>query len=231
MRIRHRWFPDDLKPDSTGLVGVGADLEPETLIEAYAKGIFPWSGDDPIPWYSPDPRLVLFPDHFRASRSLKKLARQGKLEVRFDRDFPEVMRGCAEIPRPGQDGTWINDRMIDAYTELHRRGVAHCVSVYQPESGDLVGGLYGLTLGRFFFGESMFSRASNSSKLALFALCENLVARDFELVDCQQVTPHLMSLGAVPIMRREFLARLRRTLHFPSLHVDWGDWRFPLEPP
>ncbi len=217
-------FPLDLRPDETGLVGWGADLSEATLIEAYSKGIFPWSGEPPIPWYSPDPRLVLAPAGFRASRSLRKLARQDRFTVTFDTEFRGVMTGCAETPRPGQDGTWITGGMIDAYERLHHRHIAHSVEVRDDE-GALVGGLYGLTLGAAFFGESMFARASNTSKLALMTLCAHLVDRGFHFVDCQQNTAHMRSLGAHPIPRRVYERRLRQALRHDSHHYDWSDWK------
>ncbi|PIE14687.1 MAG: leucyl/phenylalanyl-tRNA--protein transferase, partial [Proteobacteria bacterium] len=209
-------FPDVLCADADGLVWVGADLRPETVLEAYSRGLFPWRGDDPIPWYCPQPRAVLFPERFHASRSLRKLARQGRYEVDFDRDFRAVMTACARIPRAHEEGTWISPRMIDSYCELHRRGVAHSVEV-RGRDGLLVGGLYGLTLGGFFFGESMFSAAPNSSKLALMALAANMAARGMELIDCQVPTRHLLGLGAEAIGRAAYLTRLARTLQRPSL--------------
>ena len=215
-------FPEDLQPDETGLVGWGGDLSRATLLEAYSKGIFPWSGDPPIPWYSPDPRLVLFPSDFHASRTLRRVLRRGELEVRYDTAFREVMQTCAAMPRPGQEGTWITDAMIDAYCLLASQWIAHSVEVW---SGDeLVGGLYGVTLGRAFFGESMFSHIPNGSKLALWHLCRNLVKRRFHLVDCQQVTRHLISLGARAIPRREFQYRLQRALIHSSHHYRWTPW-------
>ena len=214
-------FPDSLEPDETGLVGWGADLSVSTLLEAYSKGIFPWSGENPIPWYSPDPRLIMEPAAFRASRSLRKLERQGRYIVRYDVDFRAVMHACATSPRPGQGGTWINGRLIDAYEELHRMGVAHSVEVRRSDDGRLVGGLYGLNMGRAFFGESMFSREPNASKLGLWTLCRDLHALEFGFVDCQQQTSHLMSLGAISISRADYLARLRAALLHPSQHYSW----------
>ncbi len=218
---RPQALPDILFPDEYGLVYVGGELTVASVIEAYAKGCFPWSGEHPIPWFSPDPRLVLFPENFRPSRSLRKLARQKKFRIRFDADFREVMENCAAMPRKGQKGTWITGNMIDVYTELHKLNVTHSVGVYDGD-GALCGGLYGLTFGRAFFGESMFSRVSNTSKLALYALCKALAAKGFDFIDCQQVTPHLMRLGAAPVSRREFMSLLQMTLFRDSLHVDWG---------
>ena len=184
---------------------------------AYSKGVFPWEGRQPIPWYSPDPRMVLPPGDFRASRSLRKRARHGGLRVTMDAAFSEVMRRCAATPRPGQEGTWISDKMIRAYTVLHHRGIAHSVEVWSDT--DLVGGLYGLAMGRTFFGESMFHTERDASKLALMHLCEQLSEWNFDLVDCQQETPHLASLGAAPISRAAFLRRLGVSLAGPG---HWG---------
>jgi leucyl/phenylalanyl-tRNA---protein transferase len=211
--------PYSLIPDETGLVALGGRLTPETVSEAYSKGIFPWSGLDPIPWFSPDPRLILLPKNLHRSRTLKKLLRQNKFQIRFDDDFSSVLSACADIDRNKQDGTWINGRIPKVYTKLHERGIVHCVSVYEQEH--LVGGLYGLTFGRVFFGESMFSRVSNASKVALSALCDYLVEADFEMIDCQQETDHLQSLGAITVSRSDFMHRLKRGFQYPSLHRPW----------
>ncbi len=219
---RETAFPGELIPDELGIAYVGADLSVPTLIEAYVRGCYPYTGSEPIPWFSPDPRLVLFPNDFRASRRLRRLSRQNRFTVQFDTDFPEVMRGCASIPRKDQPGTWITHNMITAYAELFNLHIAHCVSVYTAE-GTLCGGLYGLTFGRAFFGESMFSAVPNTSKLALYALCRRLSAWRFDLIDCQEVTAHLMRLGAVPLTRREYLAQLHLTLQYPSRHISWAD--------
>ena len=165
--------------------------------------------------------MVLFPSGFHESRRLHRLRRRGRFDVVFDRDFEAVIRACAETPRKREDDTWINERMVAAYTDLHRVGIAH--SVETLEEGELVGGLYGLTFGRAFFGESMFSRAPDASKLALGELCRRLVYWRFDFIDCQAVTPHLMSLGAVPVSRREYLERLKRTLEHPPRHERWLD--------
>lgn len=209
-------FPDpwELRPFGPGLVALGGDLEPETLLEAYRKGNFPWEAGPPIPWFSPDPRLILVPRGFRASDSLRKLGRQGKLRVTFDRDFAGVIRGCAAMPRPGQAGTWITAEVIAAYTELHRRGVVHSVETWEGEA--LVGGLYGLAIGKAFFGESMFARRSDASKLAFYALCRHLHAAGFHFVDCQQDTRHLRSLGAVTVPRLRYLRLLEAALSWPE---------------
>lgn len=204
---------------------MGGPLTTETVLDAYRRGIFPWSGEDPVPWCAPDPRLVLRPGWFRTSRSLEKLARRGKYQLTFDTDFRRVMEHCAAVERPGQDGTWITPRMIDVYTALHERGVTHSVEVRRD--GALVGGLYGLTLGRAFFGESMFALESNTSKLALRALSGALEARHFHFIDCQQITRHLLSLGARPIRLSTFVRWLEDAQQFSSLHESWSSWSPP----
>jgi len=215
-------FPDAAEPDEYGLVFVGGVLTAPSLIEAYTRGFFPWTGEHPIPWFSPDPRLVLFPENFRTTRRFRRTLRRGRFAIRFDTDFGEVIRSCATIPRPGQRGAWITDNMIASYTQLHRLGIAHSVETYDA-SGRLCGGLYGLTFGRAFFGESMFTRRPDGSKLALWGLCRFLAKEGFHFIDCQQVTAHLMRLGAVPIRRGEYLERLARALAFDSLHRNWSD--------
>lgn len=212
-------FPPVLRSDAYGQVAEGGALDRETLVEAYSRGIFPWSGDDPIPWFCPDPRLILIPARFRASRKLRSLYRSGRYDLSYDRSFGDVMRACATTPRDGEDGTWINERMIGAYSELHDLGIAHSVEAWLD--GELVGGLYGLTFGSAFFGESMFARLANTSKLALYHLCRRLVDWRFDFVDCQAVTHHLMSLGAEPISRSVYLSRLERALRRPSRHERW----------
>ena len=217
---RRPMFPpaERIRPGIGGLVGLGGDLHPDTLIEAYRKGVFPWEGRQPIPWFSPDPRMVLRPGAFRASRSLRKLDRQGRLTVKTDTCFAEVMRRCAAVPRPGQDGTWITENMIRSYTTLHERGIGHSVEVF--EGGELVGGLYGLAMGAIFFGESMFHARRDASKLALYHLCQRLEAWGHELIDCQQETAHLASLGARPIPRAQFMRQLAAALARED--VAWG---------
>lgn len=209
---RRPMFPpaEDLRPDEDGLVALFGDVDPETILEAYGKGIFPWDGRQPYPWFSPDPRCILEPSRFVASDSLRKLWRQRKLEVRVDTAFTDVMWACARAPRRGQTGTWLSSTLVASYTALHRRGLAHSLEVW--EEGRLVGGLYGLSLGRAFFGESMFAARRDASKIALFRLCAGLEAAGYHFIDCQQDTPHLRSLGAVTIPRREFLGRLRGAL-------------------
>jgi leucyl/phenylalanyl-tRNA--protein transferase len=199
------------------LVAVGGDLSVETLIAAYTHGIFPWNGDDPIRWYSPDPRMILAPAQVYVSRSLRKAI--DRFAIEYDVDFRRIMSACMRSPRAGQGGSWITPRMIDAYEELHRLGIAHSVETFRE--GELVGGLYGLTFGNAFFGESMFAREANASKAALVKLCRDLEARGFDFIDCQQDTPHLRSMGARTIPRTEYMARLARALQHPSIHRSW----------
>lgn len=206
---RRPMFPpvEAIHPRADGLVAVGGDLAPETLVEAYRKGLFPWDGRFPYPWYSPDPRCILEPGHFVARHALRKLDRQGRYRVSLDTRFREVMTACAVVPRPGQHGTWISPQMVDAYEVLHHRGVAHSVEITDAD-GRLVGGLYGLAMGRVFFGESMFAAARDASKIALWHLCRRAHAAGYVMIDCQQDTPHLRSLGAVLVSRAAYLARL-----------------------
>lgn len=208
-----------------GLLAFGGDLSPERLENAYRRGIFPWfSAGDPILWWSPDPRTVLFPERLRVPRSLRKRLRRQPFRVTMDRDFSEVIRGCA-APRDEQGGTWILPEMIRAYEALHQRGIAHSIEVRQD--GELVGGLYGVAVGRAFFGESMFSRATDASKVALVHLCERLLHWGFGLIDCQMRTEHLMRLGALEISRDELVRRLDRLCRQPAprpgLTPSWDD--------
>ncbi|MBA1324114.1 leucyl/phenylalanyl-tRNA--protein transferase [Pseudomonas plecoglossicida] len=204
--------------EPNGLLAAGGDLSPERLVQAYRHGCFPWFQDgQPILWWSPDPRTVLFPDELHVSRSLAKLIRQQRYQVSFDTDFETVIAACA-APRDYADGTWITDPMRAAYCELHRRGFAHSVEV--RENGELVGGLYGLAMGRLFFGESMFSRADNASKVGFVTLVEHLRAAGFVLIDCQMPTNHLHSLGARAISRESFAEHLARHLD-QAVEVSW----------
>ena len=211
------------EPDGpNGLLAAGGDLSPERILEAYRQGVFPWfSPGDPILWWSPDPRMVLFPAEFRLSRSLRKRLKRGEFEVRIDTAFAQVMRACAGTPRPGQDGTWITREMLAAYTRLHELGFAHSVETWTvDEEGSkprLVGGLYGMAIGRVFYGESMFSHATDASKAALAHLVRLLELRGCEMIDCQMNTGHLASLGAREIPRAEFAQRIRELTGEPPL--------------
>ncbi|SFB15383.1 leucyl/phenylalanyl-tRNA--protein transferase [Azotobacter beijerinckii] len=201
-----------------GLLAVGGDLSAERLIQAYRHGCFPWyQTGQPILWWTPDPRTVLFPHELHVSRSLRKILRQRVFQVTFDHDFSAVIQACAG-PRDYADGTWITPEMQAAYRELHRRGVAHSVEVWQDDT--LVGGLYGLAIGQLFFGESMFSHADNASKVGFATLVKRLEQWGFVLIDCQMPTQHLQSLGARSIPRSEFSDYLQRHLDRPST-ADW----------
>lgn len=214
-------FPDWLQPDENGLVAVGGELSERVVVEAYSKGIFPWFNAPPLMWFSPDPRPVLYPNRFHVSRRLARVLRQNRYRVRFDEDFESVVLLCATVPRRRQEGSWIDRSFFEAYTRLHRgKYIAHCVSVYRE--GKLCGGLYGLTLGGVFFGESMFSLESGASKVALYQLCRRLERWDFLMIDCQQVTPHMLDLGAEVVPRRRFLDLLRQGLKAPNRHYHWG---------
>jgi leucyl/phenylalanyl-tRNA---protein transferase len=265
-----------------GLLAAGGDLSLARLLDAYRHGIFPWfNADDPILWWSPDPRMVLFPQEFRISRSLRKTLRKGAYEIRTDTAFEQVMRACATAPREGQRGTWIHEDMIAAYTALYCMGYAHSVEVWVPrttrqlqvegetrrqranddenavsvdanlasevkptkgggnystdstarsEQGsqrsiadelELAGGLYGVSIGHMFYGESMFSRRSNASKVALAHLAAQLTRWNFGMIDCQMSTPHLAALGAREIPRTEFIRRLQELIHYPDIASPW----------
>jgi leucyl/phenylalanyl-tRNA--protein transferase len=215
-------FPDpalaEREPD--GLLAVGGDLGIARLLNAYRRGIFPWfSPGDPILWWSPDPRTVLVPGHVRVSRSLRKTLRRGQFAVSIDRAFDEVITACA-APRPGSEGTWLVPEMIAAYRRLHRQGWAHSVEVWHGM--DLAGGLYGVAIGRVFFGESMFSRVSDASKVALVHLSRTLDAWGFGLIDCQVLTGHLVRMGAEQIRRAAFLGLIDRLCALPGRPGLWG---------
>jgi leucyl/phenylalanyl-tRNA--protein transferase len=202
-----------------GLLAAGGSLAPYRLLEAYRHGIFPWFNDgDPVLWWSPDPRMVLFPDEIRISRSLRKILRGNRYEIRADTVFEPVMRACA-APRKGQAGTWIGEEMIAAYVRLHRMGLAHSVEAWRE--GELAGGLYGVAIGRMFYGESMFSRKHDASKVALVHLAAQLQRWNFGMIDCQMSTPHLASLGAREIPRAEFIRRVGELVQYPDMARRW----------
>jgi leucyl/phenylalanyl-tRNA--protein transferase len=205
--------------DPNGLLAAGGDLSVARLVEAYGSGIFPWFNEDqPILWWSPDPRMVLVPAELKVSRSLAKTLRNSSFEVRADTAFRDVILSC-RMPRREQDGTWITAPMVEAYCELHRTGIAHSVEIWLDE--ELVGGLYGVALGRAFFGESMFMRATDASKVALVTLVRQLERWGFGLVDCQMNTAHLASFGAREIPRTDFTRRLRELIHYPPVPAPW----------
>ena len=203
-----------------GLLCAGADLSPERLVEAYRHGIFPWfSEGDPILWWSPDPRMVLFPAELRVSRSLGRRVDRGAYETRVDTAFREVIEACAG-PREGQSGTWIVPEMVDAYVRLHELGFAHSVESWRD--GRLEGGLYGVALGQVFFGESMFTHAPDASKVALVKLVERLSRDGCRVIDCQQATRHLASLGAREIPRKAFAQLLKESIQYPPSGSRWA---------
>lgn len=213
-------FPDPTLAEEGGLLAVGGDLRPERLVLAYRHGIFPWYSEGrPILWWCPSPRLVLFPSELVVRRSLRKVLRRAPYRITMDERFADVIEACASIPRPGQHGTWITEAMRAAYIELHHLGLAHSVEAW--EGDELVGGLYGVSLGTAFFGESMFARRSDASKIAFVHLVRQLQKWDFDLVDCQVVTEHLVSFGAREIDLDEFLERLDRATDRPTRRGKW----------
>jgi leucyl/phenylalanyl-tRNA--protein transferase len=213
-------FPDPERAEPDGLLAVGGDLSPERLLTAYAEGIFPWfSEGTPILWWSPDPRLVLDPPALHVPRSLARTMRRGLYRVTADAAFDRVIRRCAEQPRPGQDGTWITDDMVRAYERLHAAGFAHSFEAWEGEA--LAGGLYGVSLGAAFFGESMFADRPDASKVAFARAVEWLRRWDVRLVDCQVRTDHLVRFGAREIPRAEFLSRLAVALEAPTWRGRW----------
>ena len=215
--------PEEAEPD--GIIAIGGDLSPARLINAYCCGIFPWFNDDePILWWSLDPRMVLIPDEFRYSKSLRRVVKSGKYEVRIDTQFEQVMRHCAHVDRSaqGQSGTWITEGMVDAYVLLHQLGLAHSFETYYQ--GTLVGGLYGVSLGPFFFGESMFHTMTDASKVAFVRLVQFAQEHHFRLIDAQQETSHLATLGARPIARSEYLTALNAICAENTLQGNWGQF-------
>jgi leucyl/phenylalanyl-tRNA--protein transferase len=210
--------------EPNGLLAAGGDLSPERLLEGYRRGIFPWfSEGDPILWWSPDPRMVLFPAELKISRSLSKTLRNRSYEVRFDSAFNDVISSCA-APREGVSGTWISDAMIEAYLELHSLGHAHSVETWIGD--ELAGGLYGVAIGGVFFGESMYSRGRDASKIALAALVARVKAEGFGLIDCQMHTRHLETLGAREIPRARFSRLLEELIHYPRSPGMWSGESF-----
>ena len=217
-------FPDPEQAASPeGIVAIGGDLDVARLVQAYRQGIFPWYNEyEPILWWSPDPRLVLYPEQLHISRSLRKTLRRTTLGVTFDADFAGVIRGCAEPRGQGPEGagTWLDPYMIAAYQRLHAHGLAHSVEAWDP-AGNLVGGLYGLALGRAFFGESMFARATDASKVAFVHAVRALARHGFQLIDCQIYSDHLARFGAIEVSRRRFLSELDRALAGPEPAGPW----------
>ncbi len=213
-------FPPPEDADESGLLAVGGDLSAERLLLSYSVGIFPWYSEGaPILWHSPDPRMVLLPEELHVSRSLRKKIAKNRFEIRLDTAFNQVIVACAQVPRDGQDGTWITSEMITAYSELHERGYAHSAEAWRD--GKLVGGLYGISLGRAFFGESMFANESDASKVAFVSLARWLAGWGVHFIDCQVYTEHLERLGATEWPRSKFLRELRRSLDEPTRIGPW----------
>jgi len=203
------YFPPAYMANEDGILAIGGDIKPERLLAAYQNGIFPWFNDNEPPlWWSPNPRFVLFPDKIRVSKSMKQLFKKQTFRVTFNQAFEHVMRNCQKTPRRGQTDTWISDELIESFCILHYQGVAHSVEVWQGD--ELVGGLYGIISGKYFSGESMFSRVSNASKYGFIIWVQNLQRHGFEIIDCQTYTDHLASLGAEMIPRLDFLEIVRR---------------------
>ncbi|MCK5734901.1 MAG: leucyl/phenylalanyl-tRNA--protein transferase [Spirochaetaceae bacterium] len=214
--------PLDIKGD---LIAVGGNLSVETLLRAYSRGIFPWYSDgDPILWWSLNPRFVIFPERFHLSSSLRKRIKKNPFKLTLDRAFDQVIAGCRNIDRPDQEGTWITDEMMEAYIQLHLQGYAHSVEAWID--GELAGGLYGVSLGGCYYGESMFTRQSDASKIAFSALGGVLIDSGFGLIDCQQHTRHLAAFGAVDMPRRNFLNTLSEEVNKPTIKGNWGEY-FP----
>ncbi|MDD4872537.1 MAG: leucyl/phenylalanyl-tRNA--protein transferase [Kiritimatiellae bacterium] len=204
-------FPPVRLAEENGILAVGGDLSVKRLLLAYSSGIFPWySDEEPIIWWSPDPRFVLFPEKLKVAKSLQRIIKSGKFRVTFDKNFKAVIENCRTVKRPYQDGTWITDDMIRAYYALHKAGYAHSVEVWLKEK--LAGGLYGISLGKCFFGESMFTHVSDASKVGFVTLMQRLKTEGFKLIDCQVYTDHLLRFGAEEIPRNDFLSLLSKAL-------------------
>ena len=216
-------FPNAREGSDEGLLAYGGDLNPNRLLTAYRNGIFPWfSPNDPILWWSPNPRLVLYPDEFKESKSLRRVIKNRGYVVKFDTNFEAVIEYCSQVPREGQEGTWLTDEMKNAYIELHKMGFAHSVETYFEDK--LVGGFYGVSMGKAFFGESMFALMPDASKVALRKLSTLCVEKCYDFIDCQVETPHLVSLGARLVERDQFLDELEEALLKPSDIGLWCDW-------
>ncbi len=218
-------FPDPRSAPKEGLLAHGGDLSPTRLLEAYRQGIFPWyAAGDPILWWSPDPRLILYPEKFKVRKSFRKVLRNRGFEVRFDTDFESVIHACATVPRRGQKGSWILPEVEEAYTVLHHQGYAHSVEVYLDEA--LVGGLYGVAVGAVFCGESMFSKVKDASKVAFKALSDVLASRGYDFIDCQLPTDHMIGLGAETISRDRFLTLLQKATRKETQIGSWRHFRW-----
>ncbi|MEM6699413.1 MAG: leucyl/phenylalanyl-tRNA--protein transferase [Bacteroidota bacterium] len=217
-------FPNPELANEDGILAIGGDLSPTRLLVAYEMGIFPWfNPEDPIIWWSPDPRFVLFPDELKISKSMRPYFNKPRFQITADQRFEQVMRNCQTARRKGQrGGTWITEEMIQGYCQLHKRGFAHSVEIWENEK--LVGGLYGINLGKCFFGESMFTKVNNASKFGFISLVKKLQERDYVLIDCQQPTNHLGRMGARSIRRFEFLEILEKNRPTPRVAESWAEW-------
>ena len=216
-------FPNPREAGEEGLLAYGGDLNPNRILKAYRNGIFPWfNPEDPILWWSPNPRMLLYPQEFKTSKSFRRVLRNKGFEVKFDTNFEAVIHFCGEVPREGQEGTWLTKEMKEAYIELHHMGFAHSVETYHE--GKLVGGLYGLAMGGGFFGESMFSLVSDASKVAIKALSNICVKRGYDFIDCQVETPHLIKWGARLVERDTFLDELEKTIQKSTDFGSWSSW-------
>ena len=213
------WLPNPLESEEDGLLAIGGDLSPERLVNAYATGIFPWYNRKPILWWSPNTRTLIYPSDFKRSKSLLRTLKSGKFEVRMDTVFSRIIDQCARIQRAGEDGTWITTEIKQAYKKLHMLGIAHSVETFH--NGHLVGGLYGVSIGKAFFGESMFHAETDASKVALATLCSWMLKNDFLFVDCQMPTNHLHSLGAIDIGKNEYLSLLSKAISYPTQKGKW----------
>ena len=214
-------FPDPSEAENDGLLALGGDLSPERLLNAYASGIFPgFREDEDIFWFSPDPRMVLYPDELIISDSLQRVIRNKKFKVTADENFVGVIRACADAPRPGQDGSWIDESFIEGYTRLHNMGFAHSFESWFE--GELVGGLYGVSIGRAFFGESMFHTARDASKAAFYHMVQKIKTWQFMMVDCQVETDLLKRLGARNVPRAEYLDCLEKAINYPGFRGKWS---------
>lgn len=215
-------FPPAFEAEEEGLIAIGGDFSTDRLLTAYASGIFPWFIQDGKPyWFSPDPRMVLYPEQLKISKALNRVIRSGIFEVRADTDFKSVIRHCAQTKRSHEPDTWISDEFIDGYVNLHKKGFAHSFECYYK--GDLAGGLYGISIGKVFFGESMFHLEPNASKVALFHLVQKLLEWEFHFIDCQVETEHFFRMGARLIPRSEYLILLEQAIRFPTRRGFWSE--------
>ncbi|MCE1169446.1 MAG: leucyl/phenylalanyl-tRNA--protein transferase [Sphingobacteriia bacterium] len=217
---KYRGYSFSAQAEKEGLVAIGGQLNVKTLLDAYRNGIFPWfTPDDPILWWSPDPRMILIPENFKLSHSMRNVLNKNIYEIRIDTAFKDVIVACSKISRPGQDGTWITPEIIRAYNQLHSKGYAHSFETWY--NGKLVGGLYGVSIGKAFFGESMFFKRDNASKFAFYHLVQFAKTHNFLFIDAQQATEHLKSLGAETIPRREFLTVLKKAIDSEDQVTPW----------